>query len=95
MSDFFEKLGAAAKRTADSVATEVNVAAEEQKIREAYQALGKLYFQAKRTGKELDGLDFADQCRKIEASLKRVNELRNRQNVTGVYADEEDFVTVE
>lgn len=95
MSDFFDKLGAAAKRAANNVSTEVSVAAEEQKIREAYQALGKLYFQAKRTGGELDGLDFADQCRKVEASLKRINELKRAKNVTDVYADEEDFVTVE
>ena len=95
MSDFFAKLGAAAKRAANNVSTEVSVAAEEQKIREAYQALGKLYFQAKHTGGELDGLDFADQCRKVEASLKRINELKRAKNVTDVYADEEDFVTVE
>lgn len=95
MNDFFDKLGAAAKRAANAVSTEVSVAAEEQKIREAYQALGQLYFKAKRTGKETDGLDFADQCRKVEASLKRINELKRTNNVTDIYADEEDFVTVD
>ena len=76
MNELFDKLGAAAKRAANAVTTEVSVAAEEQKIREAYQALGKLYFKAKRTGGELDGIDFADQCRKVEASIKRINELK-------------------
>ena len=94
MNELFDKLGAAAKRAANAVSTEVSVAAEEQKIREAYQALGKLYFKAKRTGGELDGIDFADQCRKVEASIKRINELKRSKNVTDLYADEEDFVTV-
>ena len=95
MNELFDKLGAAAKRAANAVTTEVSVAAEEQKIREAYQALGKLYFKAKRTGGELDGIEFADQCRKVEASIKRINELKRSKNVTDLYADEEDFVTVD
>ena len=96
MNDFFDKLGAAARRAADSVSTEVSVAAEEQKIREAYQALGKLYFQANRDGKELTGPDFAEQCVKVDESIKRIKELRQRKDVTGEsYAEEEDFVTVE
>lgn len=95
MNDFFDKLGAAAKRAANTVATEVNVAAEEQKVREAYQALGKLHYQAKRSGRELDGIEFADQIRKVEAALKRINELKNHKDVTGNYAEEDEFVTVE
>lgn len=95
MSDFFDKLGAAAKRAANTVSTEVSVAAEEQKIREAYQALGKLYFKAKRAGAEPGGIEFADQCRKIEASMKRIKELKRSKNVTDLYADEDDFVTVD
>lgn len=95
MNDFFDKLGAAAKRAANTVTTEVNVAAEEQKLREAYQALGQLYYRAKRSGGELCEQDFAEQFAKIEASLKRINELKRAKNVTDVYAEEEDFVTVE
>ena len=95
MSDFFDRLGAAAKRAANTVSTEVSVAAEEQKIREAYQALGKLYFKAKRTGGQTEVIDFADQCRKIEASMKRFKELKKSKNVTDIYADEEDCVTVD
>ena len=95
MNDFFDKLGAAAKRAANTVSTEVSVAAEEQKIREQYQALGKLYFRAKRTGQPTDGLEFADCCRNIEASLKRINQLKSARNVSDVYADEDDFVTVD
>lgn len=91
MNEFFDRLGAAAKRTANSVATNVNVAAEEQKLREYYQELGKLYFHASRKGEELTGPDFADQCRKIEAGLKRIRDLKSSKDVTG----EEDFVDVD
>ncbi len=94
MTDFFDTICAATKHAANSVAVEVHVAAEEQKIRECYQSLGRLYFSAKRAGKETDGLEFADQCRKIEKHLKHIQELRNRQDVSG-YAFEEDFVDVD
>lgn len=95
MNDFFDKLGAAAKRAASTVSTEVSVAAEEQKIREQYQVLGKLYFRAKRTGEETEGLEFADCCRKIEASLKRINELKRGNEVSDVSDKDDDYVTVE
>lgn len=96
MNDFFDKLGAAAKRAAGTVSTEVSIAAEEQKVREAYQALGKLYYQASRTGKEPAGLAFADQCRRIDASLKRIRELRDSKNVASdPCAEDEDFVDVD
>ena len=95
MSDFFDRLAAAAKRAADSVNTEVSVAAEEQKIKEAYQALGKLYYNASKAGAELSGADFANQCRRIEASMLRIKELKDRKDVTSTYADDEDFVDVD
>lgn len=95
MNDFFDKLGAAARRAADSVSTEVSVAAEEQKIKESYQALGKLYYNASRSGSELTGLDFADHCRRIDASMRRIRELKDKKNVTGSYAEEQDFVDVD
>ncbi len=94
MNEFFDTICAATKRAANSVATDVNVAAQEQKIKEAYQTLGKLYFQAKRAGREPDGLEFADQCRRIEARMKHIRELKSRKDVAG-YAFEEDFVDVD
>ena len=94
MNEFFDRLGAAAKRAASSVAADVSVAAEEQRIRESYQALGKLYFQASRKGEELTGAAFDEQCAKIEASLKRISELKERRDVTGGM-DAEDIVDAE
>ena len=83
MSDFFSKLEAAAKRTVNSVSNEVSIAAEEQKLRESYQILGKLYYQAKAAGQEPGGADLEDCCRKIQASLDRINDLKQANNVTG------------
>lgn len=98
MSDFFDKLGAAARRAANSVSNEVSVAAEEQKLRENYQALGRLCYSARRTGRGLEGEQYETLCGKIEASLKRINELKQANDVTGTaesYADESDFETVD
>ena len=100
MHDFFDKLGAAAKRAASTVASEVNVAAEEQKIRECYQALGKLYYQAVKEGMEPSG-DAAGYCSRIDASLRRIADLKNSHDVSGsaqsepVYAETNDFVDAE
>ena len=95
MNEFFDKLGAAARRAADTVTTEVNVAAQEQKIKEAYQALGKLYYQAVSNGTEKGGAEFDELCGRIEASLKRIKELKANKSVTETYAQEEDFVSVD
>ena len=95
IESFFNKVGAVARRTADAVANDVNIAAEEQKVREHYQALGKLYYHAIRAGKPLEGIDFADRCRKIDASLSRIRDLKAHKNVTEPYADDSDFETVD
>ena len=50
MHDFFDKLGAAAKRAAGNVANEVSVAAEKQKLSDCYKDLGKRYYQAVKNG---------------------------------------------
>ena len=95
MEDFLNKLGAAAKRAAGSVATEVSVAAEEQKIQGYYQSLGKLYYQTSRRGGNLGGPEFADYIRRIDESRRRISELKSRRDVTDLTADADDFVDVE
>ena len=95
MANFFDQLGDAVKRAADSVVSDVSVAAEEQKVREHYQAQGKLYYHAIRAGKPLEGIDFADRCRKIDASLSRIRDLKAHKNVTEPYADDSDYETVD
>ncbi|MBE6951110.1 MAG: hypothetical protein E7451_07215 [Ruminococcaceae bacterium] len=78
MHDFFDKLGAAAKRAAGNVANEVSVAAEKQKLSEAYQALGKLCYQAL---KQDESLVCDEQIARIDEILKRLEELKDRRNV--------------
>lgn len=78
---FIDKVGAAAKRAADSVATDVNVAAQEQKIRDAYRALGKLYYQAVQAGTAPEGEAFDVQLDAIRAGLEEINRLRSGNRV--------------
>ena len=106
MHDFFDKLGAAAKRAAGNVANEVNVAAEKQKISDAYRDLGKRYYQAVKKG---EPADLTAEIAAIDAALARIEALKDRRNVTNVTvesksqeepktepaADEPDFVIVE
>ncbi len=99
MNDFFDRLGAAAKRAVNSVATEVSMAAEEQKLRELYQSLGKLCYRNARTGLPQSGPEFDGWLAQIDEGIRRVRELKDRKNVaevqTDIPAQEEDFVILE
>ncbi len=107
MHDFFDKLGAAAKRAAGNVANEVSVAAEKQKLSDAYKDLGKRYYQAVKNGQTPD---LSAEVAKIDEALARIDALKDRRDVTNVRpepevtvetpdeaptADEPDFVIVE
>ena len=108
MHEFFDKLGAAAKRAAGNVANEVSVAAEKQKLSDCYKDLGKRCYQAVKNG---ESLDFAAEIAKIDEALARIEALKDRRDVTNVApqpepeveaeekseptADEPDFVIVE
>ena len=104
MHDFFDKLGSAARRAAGNVATEVNVAAEKQRLSDAYRDLGKLCYQAL---KQHRTPDFPAEVARIDGLLERIELLRDRRNVTDVQtgpditpaeaptAGEPDFVLVD
>ena len=106
MHDFFDKLGAAAKRAAGNVANEVSVAAEKQKLSDCYKDLGKRYYQAVKNG---ESLDLTAEIARIDEALARINAIRDRRDVTNVTvesqpqeapkaeptADEPDFIIVE
>lgn len=85
---FWNDLEAAARKVADDVNTEFSVVGREQRIKDAYQALGKLYYQAVSANKAPEGAAFDEQVAKIEALLKEISALRGKQHVT---ADESDF----
>ena len=108
MHDFFDKLGAAAKRAAGNVANEVSVAAEKQKLSDCYKDLGKRYYQAVKNG---ETPDLTAEIAKIDEALSRIDALKDRRDVTNVTvepkaeaeveekpeptADEPDFIIVE
>ena len=105
MNDFFDRLGNAARRAAGTVAGEVSIAAEKQKLSDAYRALGKLCYEAI---KQDASLVCDEQIARIDAILARIEDLKLRRdvepNVTStadetvtdpITADETDFVIVE
>ena len=107
MHDFFDKLGAAAKRAAGNVANEVSVAAEKQKLSDCYKDLGKRYYQAVKNGQTPD---LTAELARIDEALARIEALKDRRDVTSVTvepkeeepapqaeptADEPDFIIVE
>ena len=108
MHEFFDKLGAAAKRAAGNVANEVSVAAEKQKLSDCYKDLGKRCYQAVKNG---ESLDLAEEIARIDEVLARIEALKDRRDVANVTvepkaeaeveekpeptADEPDFIIVE
>ena len=104
MNELFDKLGAVARRAADSVTAEVTVAAQEQKIRDCYRALGKLCYKAHKEGAALAGAEFDELYSRIDECLRHIEMVRDSRKVTveptpekpaDVTADETDFVIVE
>lgn len=91
MSNFFDDLGNAFKKLADDVSTEVSVTAKQQKVKEAFQQLGRMYYQAVCRGKEPAGEEFDRQVALIRDLLRQINDLRSNANV----ASAEDFADVE
>jgi hypothetical protein len=84
MSNFFDDLGKAVTRAANSVSTEFNVAALEQRLREAYQVLGRMHYDALQAGMVAAGPEFDAQMTKINELVCTIRETRNAQNVTNV-----------
>ena len=100
MNDFFDRLGSAARRAAGNVAGEVSIAAEKQKLNDAYRTLGKLCYEAIKGN---ESLVCDEQIARIDAIVARMEELKSRRNVEPnvtpsadpMTADETDFVIVE
>ena len=90
MSDFWSDLGAAVKKAANDVSTEVSIAGKEQKLKDQFQLLGKLHFQAVRQGKPLEGPEFSAQVEKILQLQQQIRDLRSASRVT-TDADFEDL----
>ena len=90
MSDFWSDLGAAVKKAASDVSTEVSIAGKEQKLKEEFQILGRLYYRTHKQGKELTGPAFSAQLEKIGLLVQEINHLRDSKRVP-TDADFEDL----
>lgn len=78
MSSFFDELGAAAKQTAYKVNIQISVAAQEQKLRESYQALGQLAYRMARAGQTPGGREFEAAAARIDEIQRRIRDLKSR-----------------
>lgn len=81
MNDFFDKLSAVARRTVNTVSTDVSILAHEQKLREQYQTIGKLYCQYVSSGMVPEGDEFDEKLVAAAAELKRINQLKAHKEV--------------
>lgn len=81
MSELLDKLGAAVHRTADTVTTELEILSHEQKLREYYQTLGKLYYQREMGIQQPEGTALETAMDGVTRELERITQLRNHKNV--------------
>lgn len=87
----------ATKRAANSAKISIAIAAEEEKVKAAYQAIGKLYYQDHIAATTPAGPAYEEQTRRIDAALQRIGELRSQRDVTpppAGYGEDSDFVDV-
>lgn len=80
-SDVLNTVANATSRAAGAAKTSVNVYAEEEKIKTAYQAIGKMYFADSKAGNPVSGPAYDQQIAKVESALARIRELRSQDNV--------------
>lgn len=74
-----QETAAAASRAAASAKLSVQIAAEEERLNRAYQALGKLYYQDITTGVVTQGPWYQQQLDNIAQSLEKIRQLRSQK----------------
>lgn len=79
MADFFNDLGAAVRRMASDVSSEVSIAAKEQKVRELYQNLGRLYYRAVKDGEVAATDELAEEINRISEQLREISRMKHNQ----------------
>lgn len=105
-SDLWAKAGslartaaAATRHAADSAKLSINIAAEEENLKKAYAALGRLYYEALESGTIPEGEAFDQQIALIRQTLQKIELYRRqkeqapRQESTGEAAAETTAVT--
>lgn len=94
-SSVAQTAAAATKRAANSAKLSIAIAAEEEKVKAAYQAIGKLYYQNKCAAAAPIGPAYDEQIARIEASLRRIGELRSQRDVTAPAPEDRDGAQAE
>lgn len=90
---------AATRHAADSAKLSINIAAEEENLKKAYAALGRLYYEALESGTMPEGEAFDQQIALIRQTLQKIELYRRqkeqapRQESTGEAAVETTAVT--
>ena len=89
-----ETAAAAAKRLAGSVKTGLDVCAEEERLKGVYQTIGKQRFAAWQSGTAVDPQAEANLFQQAAQCLRRIAELKERDQVsTG--SSKEEYETVQ
>lgn len=83
MANFLDDLGAALKKAAEDVQNDVTIAAREQKLKEAYQKLGQLHFQAVSQDFVPSNPEIDEVIGRIRALQKEIAELRSKNRPAG------------
>lgn len=91
-SGVLDTVANAASHAAGAAKTSVSVYAEEEKIKTAYQAIGKLYYADSKAGCPASGQAYDEQIAKIESALARIQELRAKDSVVPESSAEEPAV---
>lgn len=81
MSEFFDDVSKALKRAANTVSTGVSIAAQEQRVKETYESIGRLYCQVVGEGKEPTGEAFDSQVVKVNDLLEKIKKIKEDQKV--------------
>ena len=81
MSEFFSDLGKAVQRVTGNIGAEISVAAQEQRIKDAYQELGRLYFESVQAGQTPDEAALSAQVDRICQLKQQIEEIRSKQDV--------------
>ena len=79
MADFFNQLGAAVRKITADVSTEVSIAAKEQKIRECYQTLGRMYYRAVKDEKITATEELAEEINRIAELQRDISQMKHNQ----------------
>ncbi len=81
MNEFVDDMTMAVKRAVTSVGTGISVAAQQQRVKETYEAIGKLYCQTVGEGKEPTGEAFDTQVRRVNELLEQIRQAKENQSV--------------